>query len=482
MPEPDAKPSKLVRRLSLTDSILLLAGGIIGSGVFLTAQDVASKTRYPLLFLALWGLGAGITLLACFAFAELGGMFPAAGGQYVYMREAYGDAAGFLYGWMYFTVSATGTMAALGVGFATYLGQALPVLDTQRAVLSLHQFHIAHFNPGPFSLTRGHLIALAAIALQTLINVFGVKKGAILQNIATWAKFGAIGCFVMLGLALGHGSWDHYRHAIPGPPTFSSMATAIGVALIAVFWAYDGWVYITFVAGEVKEPQRTLPRTLIWGMALVGTVYLAINAVYLYALPMNEIAAHEAVAQTAAVSMFSGRVAPWLSFMVALSCFGAMAPCLMSGARVYYAMAEDGVFFRSLAKVHPRWHTPVMSLVLQAIWASVLALSGKYDQLFTYVMFMMVLSYVLTVVGLFVLRSKKPDAERPYRCTGYPWLPGIYVLLGGAWAVNAAREKSQETLVGALIVLLGVPFYFYWKRRRNAAAARSSSATSKLSM
>jgi basic amino acid/polyamine antiporter, APA family len=191
---------------------------------------------------------------------------------------------------------------------------------------------------------------------------------------------------------------------------------------------------------------------------------------------MNEIAAQDAVAQTAAVSMFSGRVAPWLSMMVALSCFGAMAPCLMSGARVYYAMAEDGIFFHALAKVHPRWHTPVMSLVLQAIWASVLALSGKYDELFTYVMFMMVLSYVLTVVGLFILRRTKPDAPRPYRCTGYPWLPAIYVVLGSAWAINAAVEKRKETLVGTAIVLLGVPFYLYWKRQRNAEAARDSLA------
>jgi APA family basic amino acid/polyamine antiporter len=191
---------------------------------------------------------------------------------------------------------------------------------------------------------------------------------------------------------------------------------------------------------------------------------------------MNEIAAQDAVAQTAAVSMFSGRVAPWLSMMVALSCFGAMAPCLMSGARVYYAMAEDGIFFRALARVHPRWHTPVMSLVLQAIWAGVLALSGKYDELFTYVMFMMVLSYVLTVVGLFVLRRKKPDLPRPYRCTGYPVLPAIYVALGSLWAINAAVEKRKETLVGTAIVLAGVPFYFYWKRQKKAGAAHGPSA------
>lgn len=467
MPQPDSQSAKLVRRLSLSDSILLLAGGIIGSGIFLTAQDVATNTRYPWLFLVIWIVGVCVTLLACFAFAELGGMFPQAGGQYVYMREAYGDAAGFLYGWMYFTVSATGTMAALGVGFATYLGQAFPALQAQHTVLGV----------GPITVTRGHLIALAAIALQTLINIFGVKKGAILQNIATWAKFAAIGSFVVLGLALGHGSWSHYHQAMPAAPGSASMLTAIGVALIAVFWAYDGWVYITFVAGEVKDPQRNLPRSLILGMMLVGILYIAINAVYLYALPMNEIAAHEAVAQIAAVSMFSGRVAPWLSLMVALSCFGAIGPCLMTGARVYYAMAEDGVFFRSLAQVHPRWHTPAVSLVLQAVWASILALSGRYDQLFTYVMFMMVLSYVLTVAGLFILRRKKPEADRPYRCTGYPILPALYVILGSLWAINAALEKRKETLIGTAIVLAGVPFYLYWKSQRPAQAAPQNAST-----
>ena len=459
--------AKLVRGLSLTDSILLLAGGIIGSGIFLTAKNIAINTRHPWLFLTVWIVGVGMTLLACFAFAELGSMFPHAGGQYVYMREAYGDAAGFLYGWMYFTVSATGTVAALGVGFATYLGQVLPGLQASRVVLAL----------GPVTITHGHLIAIAAIALQTVINIFGVKKGAILQNVATWAKFAAIAVFVVGGLMLGRGSWDHYHHSLPAGPDSVSLATGIGIALIAVLWAYDGWVYITFVAGEVKDPQRNLPRALIWGMLLVGVVYISINAVYVYALPMIEISTNEAVAQTAAVSMFSGRVAPWLSLMVALSCFGAVGPCLMSGARVYYAMAEDGIFFRALARVHPRWHTPVVSLVLQAIWASVLTLSGKYDDLFSYVMFMMVLSYVLTVAGLFVLRRKQPDTPRPYRCTGYPVLPALYVILGSAWAINAAIEVREATLKGAGIVALGIPFYFYWKRQRKAPIAPGQSST-----
>src|SRR5258708_4427056 len=295
-----------------------------------------------------------------------------------------------------------------------------------------------------------------------------------MQNIATWAKFGAIGLFVVLGLAIGKGSWSHYAvpvPAIPGRPT--SLMAGLGVALIAVFWAYDGWVYITWVSGEVKDPQRNLPRSMILGLALVGVIYISINAVYLYALPLLKISEETTVAQGAAVSMFSAGAARWLAILIAVSCFGAMASCIMSGARVYYAMAEDRVFFRSLARVSPRWRTPVVSLVLQGVWSAALALSGRYDQLFTYVMFMMVLSYIVTVGAVFVLRRKKPDVPRPYRCTGYPWTPLLYIVLAGWWAVNAVREKPTETKYGILIVLLGVPFYLYWcmKKRKSLSTA-----------
>jgi basic amino acid/polyamine antiporter, APA family len=461
-----AEPAKLVRRLSLLDSVLLLAGGIIGSGIFLTAQDIALSTRMPWLFLGVWALGMIITLLACFAFAEMGAMFPEAGGQYVYMREAYGEFVAFLYGWMIFTVSVGGTIAALGVGFAVYLGSVFPALAADRPLLAL----------GHFTLTCGHVVAISAIALQTLINIFGVRKGAILQNIATWLKFAAIAGFVLLGLAIGKGSWGHLSSAasIPAGPQSPSLLAGIGVALIAVFWAYDGWVYITWVSGEVKDPQRNIPRALVSGLLLVGAIYLVINAVYLYGLPMGEIANAAAVAKSSALVLFSARAANWLGLVIALSCFGAMASCILSGARVYYAMAEDGVFFKSLARVNPRWHTPVASLVLQGIWSAALALSGKYDQLFTYVMFMMVLSYVSTVAALFVLRRKMPDRERPYRCTGYPWLPGLYVALGGIWAVNALWARPKEALAGIVIVLIGVPFYFYWRREKRAKEALSN--------
>lgn len=461
---------KLVRGLTLTDSILLLAGGIIGSGIFLTAKDIAVNTRSPFLFLSVWGLGMVITMLACFAFAEMGAMFPEAGGQYVYMREAYGEFVAFLYGWMIFTVSVCGTIAALGAGFAEYTGKIFPALAADRVVAVLGGFAVKG-HVLAVTITRGHLVAVTVIAIQTLVNIFGVRKGAVLQNIATWAKFLAMGAFVLLGLAIGKGSWSHYSLPLPPTPGAPSLWVGIGVALIAVFWAYDGWVYITWVSGEVKDPQRNLPRALVVGLLLVGFIYLAINAVYLYALPMTQIAEQTTVAQAAAVSMFSAGAARWLAMMIALSCFGAMASCILSGARVYYAMAEDRLFFKSLAKVSPRWHTPVVSLVLQGAWSAILAVSGRYDELFTYVMFMMVLSYVLTVVALFVLRRKMPDAPRPYRCAGYPWVPALYVLAGTIFTVNAVVERPAEAGAGTLIVLAGVPFYLYWKwqQRHNAS-------------
>jgi basic amino acid/polyamine antiporter, APA family len=467
-------PNKLVRSLSLLDSILLLAGGIIGSGIFLTAQDVAVNTRSPLLFLSVWGIGLVITMLACFAFAEMGAMFPDAGGQYIYMREAYGDFVAFLYGWMIFTVSIGGTIAALAAGFSLYIGSVFPALAADHPALSLGRITVGGHEMAP-TLTRGHLMAFAAIAVQTLINLFGVRAGAVLQNVATWVKFAAIAAFVVLGLAFGHGSWGHYSVSLPASSGVATTISGIGVALIAVFWAYDGWVYITWVAGEVKDPQRNLPRSLILGLLLVGAIYLVINAVYLYALPMSGIVATTTVAQTSAINLFSAAAGRWLALMIAVSCFGAMASCILSGARVYYAMAEDGIFFRALAHVHPRWRTPVWSLALQAVWAAVLVFVLEYADLFTYVMFMMVLSYVMTVAALFVLRRKMPHAERPYRCAGYPWLPGLYVLLGGAWALNALWQKPKDALIGIGIVLLGAPFYFYWRKQKKAAAAAEAS-------
>jgi basic amino acid/polyamine antiporter, APA family len=447
----------LLRGLTLTDSVLLMVGAVIGSGIFLTAAPIASAVHKPLYFLGIWIAGGLISLLACFAFAEMGAMFPEAGGQYIFLREAYGEFPAFLYGWMVFTVGQSGTVAALAVGFAEYFGKVLPFASAHAPVATVWRF----------TLTRGDLSAVIAIALLTLINVLGLKRGSTLVNLATWAKFAAIGGFVVLGLSIGHGSWANYRVSLPleQPATFGHLFSGFGVALIAVFWAFDGWVYITWVAGEMKHPQRSLPRTLLIGILLIAAIYISVSMVYLYALPITQVAREPTIAEAAAASMFSSKAATALSAVIALSCFGAASSAILCGARVSYAMARDGVFFQAMRRVHPRYRTPAFSLVAMSSWSVVLALSGTFDQLYTYVMFMMVLSYVFGVAGLYVLRRKYPDVDRPYRCTGYPYTPALYILFAGAWALNSVVERPKETGIGILLVFLGAPFYVFWRQK-----------------
>jgi APA family basic amino acid/polyamine antiporter len=460
----DSKPT-LVRGLSLLDSVLLLVSGIIGSSIFLTAKDIATPLPQPVLFLLVWVLGALISLCACFAFAELGSMFPDSGGQYIYLREAYGELVAFLYGWMLFAVANGGTIAALSVAAAAYVGQVVPFVSQAHVMFTLLGV----------AFTRAHLFGLFLIAILTLVNVVGLRWGALLQNVSTWTKFTAMAAFVVLGFAIGKGSWSNF-HANGAPLTLglgpAGLVSALGVGLIAVFWAYDGWVYITWVAGEVKDPRRNVPRAMVLGVLAVGVIYIAMNVTYMYALPLKEIAAHETIAHAAAAALFSPRAAGWLSLMIAVSCFSGAATCTLSGARVYMAMAQDGVFFKRMAVVHPKWRTPAFSLVGQGIWAAVLTVSGHYDQLYTYVIYGMVLSYTLTVISMFWLRWKRPDIPRSYRCTGYPWLPGIYVLIGTAWTFNTIITRPYEALMGTGIVLAGIPFYLTWKRsKRNMTAA-----------
>ena len=458
----DSKPS-LVRGLGLLDSVLLLVSGVIGSSIFLTAKDIAGPLPQPMLFLLVWVLGALISLCACFAFAELGSMFPDSGGQYIYLREAYGDLIAFLYGWMLFSVANGGSIAALSVASAAYLGEVFPLISQRHVVLAV----------AGIALTRAHLLGLVLIAVLTYVNVIGLRWGTLLQNISTWTKFTAMAAFVTLGFAIGKGHWSNFQaHGVGitmglGP---TQLISALGVGMIAVFWAYDGWVYITWVAGEVKNPRRNVPRAMVLGVLAVGIIYIAMNLTYVYALPLKEIAAHETIAHAAAAALFSPSAAVWLSLMIAISCFSAAATCTLSGARVYLAMAQDGVFFKRMAVIHPQWRTPAFSLIGQGVWAAVLTLSGRYDQLYTYVIYGMVLSYTLTVIGMFRLRWKRPEIPRPYRCTGSPWLPAIYVLIGTAWTLNTIITRPTQAFWGTAIVLIGVPGYLYWKRSNRKAS------------
>jgi APA family basic amino acid/polyamine antiporter len=466
-PASDSQPqTTLIRGLSLLDSVLLLVSGIIGSSIFLTAKDIAGPLPQPMLFLLVWVIGGVVSLFGCAAFAELGSIFPESGGQYIYLREAYGDLVAFLYGWMLFAVANGGSIAALSVASAAYTGQVFPIVSESHIVLQL----------AGITITRAHVFGLLLIAILTYVNVVGLRWGTLLQNLSTWTKFAAMAAFVFLGFAIGKGDWSHFHSHGVGltmglHPT--QLISAFGLGLIAVYWAYDGWVYITWVAGEVKEPRRNVPLAMVLGVLAVGAIYMAMNITYLYALPLSEIVQHETIAHAAAAALFSPHAALWLSLMIAVSCFSAAATCTLSGARVYLAMAQDGIFFKRMAVIHPKWRTPAFSLIGQGVWAAVLTLSGGYSWLYTYVIFGMVVSYTLTVVGMFLLRWKRPDIPRPYRCTGYPWLPAIYVLMGAAWILNTIIKRPVEAFWSSAIVLVGVPFYFYWKRSSKKAASRS---------
>jgi len=470
----------LVRGLSLLDSVLLLVSGIIGSSIFLTAKDIATPLPHPVWFFLVWILGGAISLCACVAFAELGSMFPDSGGQYIYLREAYGDLVAFLYGWMLFAVANGGTIAALSVAAAAYMGNIVPVISQEHLIATVNlpypiwsggHVALAWF---PILFTRAHAVGLLLIAVLTYVNVFGLRWGALLQNVSTWTKFAAMAAFVFLGFTIGKGHWGNFTAHPAGGLTMglspAQLLSAFGVGLIAVFWAYDGWVYITWVAGEVKNPRRNVPLGMVLGVLAVGAIYIAMNMTYVYAMPLKDVAHYETIAHAAAAALFSPGAAVWLSAMIAISCFSAAAACTLSGSRVYLAMAQDGVFFKRMAVIHPKWRTPALSLIGQGLWAAVLTVSGRYDQLYTYVIYGMVLSYTMTVIGLFVLRWKRPDIPRPYRCTGYPWLPALYVLVGAGWTLNTIVTRPAEAFWGTTIVLAGVPGYLYWKRANRAKA------------
>jgi APA family basic amino acid/polyamine antiporter len=345
------------------------------------------------------------------------------------------------------------------------MGQIVPAISKEYVLFS---FAFITF-------TRAHLVGLVLIVVLTFVNVVGLRWGALLQNVSTWAKFTAMAGFVLLGFAIGKGDWSHFRWQGTGGLTMGlspgQLISAMGIGLIAVFWAYDGWVYITWVAGEVKEPRRNVPLAMVLGVLAVGVIYMAMNMTYVYALPLKEVTRFETIAHAAAAQLFSPRAAVWLSAMIAISCFSAAATCTLSGARVYLAMARDGVFFKRMAQIHPKWRTPAFSLIGQGIWSALLTLSGRYDQLYTYVIYGMVLSYTLTVIGMFILRWKRPDTPRAYRCTGYPWVPAIYVLIGAAWTLNTIITRPTEAFWGTVIVLAGVPGYLYWRWSSRKVAA-----------
>lgn len=450
----DSSKNDLIRGLSATDVTLITVGSVVGTGAFLTTADVARALPHAGLVLLAWVCGGIVAIAGALTYAELGTMMPRAGGPYHFLKEAYGPLFGFLKGWVDFLVIMSGGLAAIAVGFGEYLGSFLPFFSTRNVLASAD---ILGFD---WKLTGGAVAGVLAIVFFTITSMVGVRESALVQNVITVLKIGSMVGLALLGFFVAPAVVpDYVSSVVP-----ASLISAFGVAMIGVLWTFDGWYGATYLGGEMKDPSRDLPRAMIGGVVIVTALYVLLNVVYLRAIPVSDMPNHPRIAEAAAVALFGAGAAKIVSAAVMVSAFGCIGATILYSTRTYLPMARDGVFFKSLAKVHPTWRTPVACILAQGVWTIILTVSGTYEALYTYVIVVLFLFHAATGIAVFVLRVKKPDWPRPYRVSGYPIVPAIFVLTSLAFVFNALMERPTEALFGFAILLLGVPAYLYWKR------------------
>ena len=444
---------KLKRQLGLFDSSMMVIGIVIGSGIFMTTGLMADALPSASLILIVWVLG-GIQMIAgALTFAELGAAMPRAGGQYVYLREAFGHLPAFLFGWVAFSAYVTGTNAAIAVAIAEHLGSFYPSLST----------HSNLVNIGNFGLSVGQLVAVSLLVVLSVVNYLGVILGKWVQNIFTVLKIGSILLFALAGIFISTGNQINFS-LNPTGMGFGSIITGIGIALVAVNWTVGGWEYVTFTAGEIKNPKRNLPLALFIGTLVILVLYLLINITYLKALPMNALAGEIKVGEATAKALYGQDIAGLFIIVVIISMFGALNGNILVGARVTYAMAKDNLFFPSAAKVHPKNHTPGNAIIIQGVWSSILALSGTFEELITLVVFVNFMMWITAASTVFVLRKKQPDLDRPYKVWGYPYIPAFFILLSTAIMINIFFTAPAQSFLGIGLTLIGVPAYLFWKK------------------
>jgi basic amino acid/polyamine antiporter, APA family len=478
-----AAPATAFRReLRLLDATMLVVGSMIGSGIFIVSADIARTVGSPGYLLLVWLITGAVTVTAALSYGELAGMMPHAGGQYVYLREAYNPLVGFLYGWTLFLVIQTGTIAAVAVAFAKFTAILIP---------SAGENHVL-FSVADLPVSAAQLVGIASVVLLTVVNMRGIRLGRIVQNVFTSAKTMALLGLIVLGLlvarnpaaiaANGAFFWDavRVRAAEGGSLTLEALSgmalvAAIGVAMVGSLFSSDAWNNITFTAGEVVNPRKTIPLSLALGTGIVTLLYILANVAYILILPLRgspeavdvmgkgiQFASQDRVGTAAATLMFGAPAAVIMGILIMVSTFGCNNGLILSGARVYYAMAKDRLFFARAGMLNKKG-VPAVALTVQAVWASLLCLSGTYGDLLDYVIFAVLIFYILTVAGIFVLRRKKPDAERPYRAFGYPVLPALYIITAAAIAIDLLLLKPRFTWPGVIIVLLGIPVYYVWR-------------------
>lgn len=437
----------LPRVLNLVDVTSIVIGGIIGSGIFLVPTDIAAEVKSPMLMIAVWVVGGFLSFLGAIALAELGAAIPEAGGIYVYLKEAYGPLLSFLFGWTLFLVIDSGAIATLAVAFSSnylpYFIKMTPLVEK--------------------------LVAVAFIIFLAAVNYIGARSGANLQNLLTFIKTaGIVGiCVVIFLFAKGNPA----NFVEPPAGKFSlSLLSSFGVALIATFWAYKGWEAASYSAGEVKRPEKNLPLGILIGLAGVIIIYILANLAYLYVLPTSAIASSKRVAADAMLAAVGPAGATIISIIILFSILGAANQNMLTSPRVYFAMAQDKLFFEGIARVHPRYFSPHVSIIALSIWSIILSLSGTFEQLFTYVIFGEWIFFGLTVAAVFILRKKRPDLPRPYKTWGYPVTPAIFVLAAFLISLNSLIKTFWNSMAGLGIILLGVPAYFYWRKKQKRSS------------
>jgi APA family basic amino acid/polyamine antiporter len=432
---------ELRRSLSLFDLTMISIGSSIGSGIFLTPALVARQLDSPLWILGAWSVGGVMALCGALTYAELGAMLPRAGGLYAFISEAFGGLWGFLYGWAYFLVANTGALGALAIAFSTYFGFFVPLTPNGQLA-----------------------VAITGIVVVTVINVLGVKAGGIFSDIFTVLKL--IGIAILLVAAFFWGSAATTDFFAAEPKSGTDLASALTIVFVSVLWSYGGWQHATFTASEAKDPQRTLPRALIIGASVVTFVYVAANVAYMFLLSPHEMAGSERIAADALSRVMGPIGGTIISLTIFISTFGTTGIYTLTAPRIYYAMASDGAFFKKVAEVHPKFHTPMFAIVTQSVWAIILLFFwGTYQQMISYVVFTDWIFFALAATSLFVLRKKMPNAERPYHTLGYPVTPIIFIALASLFVLYTLVENPLESGVGFCFLALGVPVYYWWKRR-----------------
>ncbi len=431
---------QLKKALSRFDLTMIAIGSMIGSGIFLTPSIIARAIPFPSLIIFVWLIGGLQALCGALTFAELGSMMPGAGGVYVYLSEGYGKLAGFLYGWAYFLVVNTGGIAALSIAFATYFG------------------YFVHLNPIGIK-----IVAVTGIFILTVINVYGVKIGGIFSDIFTLLKLLGIFGVILIGFLLGSSHITNFTISILNPETHWS---GIALAMVGVLWSYGGWQHATYTAGEAKNPKRDVPIAMIIAASAVTAIYIAINIAYMYLLPVNAIASSSSLAADAVKTVIGPIGGGLIALAIFISTFGTAGIYTLTAPRIYFAMASDGIFFKQVSLIHPKYNTPYYAIIFQSAWAVILILFwGTFENLISYVVFTDWIFFALTAATIFIFRRKMPDVKRDYKAFGYPFTPLFFIAIAVWFVINTLIEKPEQAIAGIIMLGLGVPVYLYWKKR-----------------